>query len=776
MLACDGAAAPCRLARRGRIPDEIVPTRTGRGHERRAWLAVASAHVLVVLWLFGPALFEGCLLYFRDLSMHYAPDYTWVAESLRQGVWPLWNPHANAGEPFLLVYPVDLALLLLGGARAPLGVGPALHLLVALLGASALGRRMGLSPAAGWVAGATWGLGGVFLSTFSLVQLSQAAAWAPFVLWALLGAVSNPTGRRRALLAALVALQVSTLGAEIVLQTVIVGGVLVIQPSLWRDRRKLPRLLLAGALAALLAAPAVLGVWSLGAGTARERGFSVSETLAYSVHPVVMGEMVLPRFLGDPHAFSDRDYWGRAYFPTGFPYFVTIYIGLPALLLAAQAGARRRLWALALGGILLALGSYGPLGLLPGGDLAPPLRGPQKFLFTTQLALALLAGFGLDRCRGKNPARPRRLLALVLPGAALVAVAVGLQLWPGVLREWLARLAPPILDPRGLVAAAELWPPLWLTSGALALLAGVLLARGGRAVRLAAVVVVVDLLIVNHSANPLAPASFYDLRPELAELVHSAAGEGRYRWFSYGVAHTPRLLFEPTMLRGSSDADLYALDRQTLLARTPALDGLEGAFDVDRTGFAPKGATLRVDEATPERFRDHHQRLRLANVRWILSFRPLPKDLVRRRRELKLPEVQAPLALYELRRPLPRAFWVPRAQSVELAPDPAADGAEVRYESLDPHTVRVTASTPPGFVVVLDGHHPDWTAEDRSGPVPLYRAPGRYRLVPTPGGEQVFTLRYRPAWPRLALGLALLGLAGLAALAVRSAPLCQPSR
>ena len=81
----------------------------------------------------------------------------------------------------------------------------------------------------------------------------------------------------------------------------------------------------------------------------------------------------------------------------------------------------------------------------------------------------------------------------------------------------------------------------------------------------------------------------------------------------------------------------------------------------------------------------------------------------------------------------------------------------VRYEPEDAHTVRISARTPPGFVVVLDGHHPDWTAEDESGPVPVLRAGERYRALPTPGGERHFTLRYRPRWRAPALALAAMG-------------------
>jgi hypothetical protein len=758
MLACVGAALPKRAPGGGPIPVETVPTRPGRGHERRAWLAIGLAHLASTLFLFGGAIFGGKVLYFRDLSSQYAPDFAFVADALRQGVWPLWHSANNAGEPYLLAYPVDLVLLLVGGRLAPLGVGVALHLLVALLGGSRLARRLGMGPAAAWLCGTVYGLGGYTLSTVSLLPLFQAVAWAPWVLDAWLAASRSPTGRRLVVLALVAALQASTLGAEIVLQTALVGLVLLEDRSALRGRH-LARFALAGILALALAAPAVLGASALVAGTARGEGFALTEALSFSLHPVTLGEIVLPKLLGDPHAFSDADFWGRAYFPHGYPYLITLYVGLPALLLATAARGRRRLWGLAVVGLALALGRYGPLGLLPA-ELVLPFRGPQKLLFLTHVALALLAGFGLERSVRESR---RRALLLAAPGAALLALALGLRLWPIPLQSLLAHLAPPLLDPRGLQAITHLWVPGWLVSGALALAAGLSLARGGRMAFAAAGLVAVDLLIVNGAVNPLTQASFYDLRPEVAALVRPAAVERPFRWFSYGVAHTPGLRFEPVMARARSDVWLYYLDRQALLPRAPALDGLEGAFDVDRTGWSRPGSTLPVEESSPERFREHHPRLRLANVRWVLSFRPLPKDLVIRRGEVKLPEVQAPLGLYELRDPLPRAFWVPRADETE----PSADGGRVAYERLNPHTVSLTVSTPPGFIVVLDGHHPDWTAEDRSGPVPVLRGAGRHQVLPTPGGEREITLRYRPRWSRAALILAALALVALGVLARR---------
>ena len=707
-------------------------------------LVACALAVAAVAWLFAGPLFAGRVLYYRDIGVNVYPDFVFVSRQLHHGIWPLWHPGADAGAPFLMAYPVHLLLLLAGGPRVTLALSPPLHLLLAMAGTAALARRLGASPAGSAVAGGVFGLSGYMLGSV-LLPVFLAAAWAPLAAERFLALVEAPSPRRTAALALVLALQASTFGAEAVVGTAILA--LALRPRLPGGRGALA---VGGGLllASCLAAPALLGTAAMLAGTARGHGFVPQVALSYSTPAPALLEAVLPRFFGNPHTFSDTGYWGQPFYPNGSPYFLSLYLGPVALLLAACAGwrGRVRLWGLAALGVLVSLGAHGPLGAL----LAPlmgPLRGAVKFFLLTTLAIALLAGLGVDRARAAR--RPWLALA---PGALLLCAALAAKTAPSGCAGALARLIPAAGGPLARDVIATRWPVELAVTGLVALAAGLALSRGGRLVFAAGLLAVLDLVRVNGELNPSAEATFYDLRPAVARAVDAARREGTFRWFSYGVAHTPPFHWSPAVAARNSDVWLFYLDRQALMPRTQVLDGLEGAFDVDRMGLAPEGSTLAVAEASALFFRQHHERLRLANVRWLMSFRELPEDLVSLRDEIRFDEVAESLRLYELRDPLPRAFFVPTLEG----PLRAGPGT-VSYEPANPHLVVLEVSTPPGFVLILDGYHPDWTAEDASGPLPVVRAAGRYRAVPTAGGERQVTLRYRPRWRAPAVTLAAFG-------------------
>ena len=753
-------------------------------------------HVLVVGCLFADTLFGGRVFYLRDVSLYYFPNYVFLARSLASGVWPLWNPGCDAGAPFLMTEPLELLLVWLLGPQAALRLDGPLHVLLAMAGTTALARRMGQSRWAAWASGASFGLSGFVLSTLNLFELCHGVCWAPWVLLAYLAVLERGGARRVAFLALAVATQISTLAAEAVLQTALFA--LVITPRL-PTRRDLRRLAAAATLAAAMAAPAILGVLTMVAGTRRAGALSPEESLAWSAHPLTLLGVLLPRFFGDVHSFSDLGFWGQPFFPDGYPYLLSLYLGVGALLLVVQAGWSRLLGVGALG-VLLALGRFGPLEPLLA-VLGHVLRTPVKHLLLTDLALCLLIGAGLDRAAVVP--RRRRHVFWLLPGAAVTAMGAALLLWPATVSGAVGAWMPAALFARARVVMVSQWPEAFLVSGSLALGIGLVLSRARRLAPLCGLLVVIDLAASNVALFRTAPQSFYQLRPDVRELVASAAAHGRYRFFSPGAVNTPSLRWSRDVVLRSSDVPLFGVERQGLYARTNLLDGVEAALDEDRVGWAPEGATLAPPERRPSRLVRHAFEMRLANVRWILSFAELPEGLGRELGRAKLAELRDPLRLYELAGALPRAFWVPGAEVVAsqaeverrvaagdfdplrvvllTEPPPERPGTTTEpsppplvFERPDPQTVRVHGVTPPGFVVVLEGYHAAWRVTAPSGALPLLRADGRYWAVPTPGGPIEITARYRPAWRPWALLIAGLGLVACVVLCVRG--LAGPGR
>ena len=357
----------------------------------------------------------------------------------------------------------------------------------AIAGTIRLARRLGMGPWGGWVTGTVYGLGGFVLSTVSLLQLFQAAAWAPWVIAAFLATVRHPDTRRRgrarrrsphsrrALWARSSCFRPRWLGIVLLDASRRAARSPGAPPRAERPPSPCPR-----------CARSPGGAGSDG-GSARQQGFAKAQALAFSLHPVALGETLLPKLLGDPHAFSDADDWGRGYFPEGVPYLLSIYVGLPALLLAVCARGRRKLWWLAAAG---------------SGAFARCPRSARAAAGVDRLALARPAEVRLSGSPGGRPARGLRAGAPPLSkrhaaggasGSSCPAWRGSVSCWRcewtrGAVRAALAAVLLLLADPRGLVAARSLWPDAWLPSAALALAAGLALALGGAWARTAALV------------------------------------------------------------------------------------------------------------------------------------------------------------------------------------------------------------------------------------------------------------------------------------------------
>ncbi|MGE0456207.1 MAG: hypothetical protein AB7O37_22335 [Vicinamibacteria bacterium] len=733
-----------------------------------AGLAAALALLPVV-----PGALAGGALYFRDLGGQFLPARVFALEGLRSGEIRSWNPYLHEGEPVTLPalgYPPDLLQLAWPDERG-VSLSLALHLPAAALALFALARGLGLQPLGAGAAAAAYALGGFALSSLNLYVYVQALAWAPLVILGLLRAARG--ARRELVLGALaVATALSTTAVELVAQALAVGGLLGVVAD-GRDRRR-EALLRMGAGAALglgLASYVVLPLTAIVAGSARGQGFPTEIVLAHSVHPITFLQALIAGLHGDPANITGR-WWGTNFFPRGFPYVLSLYLGptLVALALAGLAAGRgmserdRRLplalAILALAAGVVCLGRYAGLG--PIVDLLAPLRSlryPTKAYFTIHLAAALLGGLGLDalvRSREGCLRLARLAGALSVP---LLLLPLAPLLLPAGTRWFLAGFCPPGFGwpARESVFRAVAWDAA--AGGFLCLLAaalGLLAARGALARNLAAgllaLLVAADLLRAGAGLNPWTSRDL--LRPS-AESLAAVAELRPARIFSCDVLASAAYRNE-RLARGSAHEKLtFAALADTLTPDTNVAVGVRSGLGLDRTMLVPVERVSEPEQADCHDLAALLPRMRAAGVSHVVSLEPLVSG------ELALAAAVAPARI----RPLVVRFYALRDARplVELravgTAEPAAGVARVLAERPGQYRIAVSAAEA-ASLVVREAWAEGWRAEVDGRDVGLVRADGRHLGLGVPAGASVVTLRYEA--PRLRSGVALSLASGLA--------------
>jgi hypothetical protein len=726
-----------------------------------------AAAVLVALLAFLPFLrgaLSGASFYFRDLSLHFFPLRRFALEGLRQGELRLWNPLVHEGVPLSLPavgYPIDLVQLV-SPHEAFLSLVLALHVPLAALACFALARGLGLGVSAAAGSASTYALGGFSLASLNLYIHAQAAAWAPLVVLGLVRLLAGAGRRTLALSALVTATALSTTGVEIAGQAILAGVVLGARRGPQLGRRAFGVLLALG-LSLLLAAPVLVLVGGQVEGSARAHGFPTDVVLAHSVHPFALVQTLVGGLFGDLGNLAS-DWWGDNFFPRGFPYVVSLYLGAVLVALAAVGASSRlafsgRLALLVALGLVASLGRYAGLAeLVEAFPPAHAFRFPVKAFFTVQLGCALLAGLGLETL---GAGRRWKALALVAAGLGGVLAAAPLlpRLWPAGAMAFAAAFLPPRIAPVGravvldrVLADAALGGLVALGAALVALAA----ARGRlasvRAAGLVAALAVADLLRTGAGLNPMVSSRFYQASVELEErLAELRAG----RVFTCSVETSPAYLVARQARGRDHEAWSFAALLETL---TPAFNlafGVPSALSPDLTMLVPTARVLTPEEAACRDPADILPRLREAAVSHVLSLDPLEHaELVPA--FTTQPARIAPLQVHAYRlsdaRPRLSLEGPGRATSLERT----AGRLELDVEAEAEATLVVGETPDPGWSARVDGQ-----------PRPL-ELRGRHLAVAVPAGRSRVQLEYRPRGLRAACGASLLALVVLVLLARRA--------
>lgn len=753
-----------------------------------------------------------------DFNSFYYPLSAFAAGQIQSGHFPLWNPYLYAGAPFAAdyqagaLYPPNLLVWAVArpftyGAFEALAV---FHAWWASVTAYELARTIGLRRAPSLLAGVTFAYGGFMTAQLGHAPMVAVASWLPAILAALYRArggsigwtvlaglglmMATLAGHPQVLLYALTAavaygVYLAWSGRPVVAPVILDGeGGAILAPmgrksggarNRWpawsRDplarhwMAALTRLGIMLIVAVGLAAPLLLPAEQLARRSVRA-GIGYEDATQFSVQPVALLQLVLPKVFGDNPtnywgAFANGEIWGYAG-------VVMLILAVVGVLWRTRGEHGHRLFFVALGAVALlgALGPFTPLhgwlyGFVPGYDR---VRAAGRLLLLYDLAVAILGAYGLDGLldwllarRGAMPElgamvrHVRRALGVVI---AVLALGI-IPLFYGLI----LRQDDPVNRP--VIAVDGLNVLLIILFGTLALLWAVeRRGLGDRALSvLATLLVLFDLFSATAGFNPTTDDLLAGFRQPTArqELRARTANGPPFR----------------------IDTDDISDRWQPSVAAIDGVESISGAYNPLQLADY---ATLR-ERAQSSRSSALYGLLNVAYV-GLPAEKPAPIDWQKAFTGDKVTFYQPS------RPPLPRAFVVGTARAVfdpgaafdgvkaqdfdatkvaylqgavaTTTGDPGATPAAVTHDGTDGVTVRVTTRGA-GYLVLSDAYFPGWRATVDGRDATVLQADLAFRAVYLPaGGDHTVIFRYRPVWwpvGWIVAGLTALGTVGLLA-------------
>ena len=761
----------------------------------RSWLPAAVLIGLTLVFYHGLWL-PDLVLIKRDAFRFYLPLKQYLIERLSAGELPQWFPYEALGRSFIGVahtgaFHPFTALSFVFSISDAYRASTLISCLLAALGTYALGRALNFSPLGACLAGLSFVLSGYVVSlTDSLLYLysicllplfclaldnalTKNLAWTivPAALWATVFLIGD--------------IQTGYYYAFIALAWVVARA-----PGSYREAGL--RLVLAGALAALLAGIQLGPAWAVFTGSERVQPALFHEQVLHWATPPLRLVTILAGPVGE-HALTNDPAAEEAFYDVlqerAFGFFYTnyfwaesLYLGVPVVGLAILGSWwRRDLRVLALLGCLALLLSLGRLGGLHEifSHVVPfwsAFRYPEKFMGIVAFASAMLAGAGLDALRSGHGRSWPWLTAMLL------FATIGVALRTEAASAWVVTSlgAPDALahEITGSTGQAFLFSALTAMGVAMVILGfNRSTFRRGIWLALLAAIIALDLSRVNLSAYHTAPSEAATFTPPMVEALRAQEGAlapGRFRM----VTLVETLVAIPERLErtlGHSTAVIVAR-RQALAALHNAEFHIETAkrylpgykselVAMFKQGIGPQAAA-RYNVAYYIGLRSHLSEARLPGA----PVAELPDyDLVLFRNPIPV-KPRAYLAQHPERSnaPVDPAALLARPEFLSgevdviettdsTLPGPSLNGTAT-IERYRPEEVRVRVDTPqPAVLILLDAFDDGWKATlDNGHEVPILRANVLVRAVVVPAGRHAVTFSYHTpflkigAWASLA--------------------------
>ncbi|HEX2907475.1 MAG TPA: hypothetical protein VHO69_11475 [Phototrophicaceae bacterium] len=409
-------------------------------HRSARWALLILALTLAVVFyrlLLGEVFFWGLP------ALQFVPWRQFAFDTLRAGYLPLWNPYNGAGAPLFanyqsaLLYPLNWPGFFLPLAWQ-MSVTAVLHLFIAGWGMWAFTGRLGLPAVGRGLSTLAFGLTSYLVARLGTYPTISAAAWLPWLLWAVLGVLTRQQRRDLGWLALFAGLQLLAGHAQTTWYSLLLVGLFAVWWTITHrpiNGRRLVLIVGALLLGAGIAALQLLATGELLLQSQRSGGVDYDFAMNFSYAPSRVLNLLSPNIFGNP---GDGTYITKGAF-----FEDAVYIGLIPLV-SALAAVVLWLWRklrrvecppyfvtvafwliVVVIGFVMALGKNAPVfpflyEHIPTFDL---FQAPVRWHLWTVFGLSVLAGIGVGAWeRGKWQLFWTRLLTAGCLGAVLLAL------------------------------------------------------------------------------------------------------------------------------------------------------------------------------------------------------------------------------------------------------------------------------------------------------------------------------------------------------------------
>lgn len=718
--------------------------------------------MLLTLLIVFHRLVLGEVLFWGLPALQFYPWREYAFEMLRAGQLPLWNAFNGAGTPLIanyqstLFYPFTWPGLVLPLAWY-MSVTAVLHLFIAAWGMWAFTGRLGLPSLGRGLSALAFGLTSYLVARLGTYPIVTAAAWLPWLMWAVLGVLAEKKLRAVAWLALLTGLQLLAGHAQTAWYSLLLLGLFVLywlirwRPADWWQRLGMVAagLLLGAAIASIQLLPTA----ELLRTSQRSDGVDFDFAMNFSYGPARALNFLSPNVFGNPGDGS--------YITEGAFFEDAVYIGLLPLVSAIAAVIgwllrrfRKHLpdlpaaysipfWSvIALVAFVFALGENTPVypflfNNVPTFDL---FQAPVRWHLWTVFALSVLAGIGTKAWgRGHWLFFGTRLATAGCIGAVLLAVIVAPRIILVDDPETAAGL-------QVLINAVTLTGLLGAGAGALTLLQPEYENRRYPFWALAVLLfVAVDMGWAAQGLNPTVPAAFYD-RLETVDQDNARAywpveAESTLIFDTYFLFDDYRVAVDKwPAFRASSAPNLNLLDRRYLFNNFDPLRVGHFAQYIELIEANLPDANALLQAAQVNAVYDEtgtHQALDFPVARaWFVESLCWHSDAAGVIAALTDADWQPPR----------QAHLVGEGDCPSLAEEAEPPGTVTLLEDFGNRLGMLVETESGGWLVLADTYYPGWTALVDGQPTEIQRANLNFRVVNIPAGAQAVEFVYRPAW------------------------------